>query len=823
MLKTILFTTLLFSCVLANAQRPGGGGGRKPGGKGGNFVGKISGKIVDDVTKKPMEYATVTIFRMRTMELASGITSGKNGEFLLDSIKGGMYQIRFSFIGYETKIMDSIKIHPQNRNVDLGRIVLNSIDNQLDEVDITSDKPFVKYEIDKKVIDVSNLNTTASETAVEVLENVPSINVDIDGNVSLRGNSSFTLLIDNRPTNLSVSDALKMIPANTIQEIEIITNPSARYDAEGVSGIINIVLKKNRLSGISALVNGNAGTNIGTVPGTKMGEFPQLGGNFLININHKKVSLTIGGNYRGGEKPRYKEQTTETTYDSISSIVDLEGIVSRNFGGYGANMEFEWRPNRKTIFTTGGKLGTRVFNSSSDLIFNEYSYDVLINEYHNIEIATRDFLNYSLNAALLYNIGGDTKHYINAKANYNVHDGEEVSVTEYFNSANVIQGGNKNTEVGPSNMGRFNLDYVRPLKNGRKLETGLQAQIGISGDQTTTFVYDTTINEYSEQSLYNTNVDYYRNIYAAYTMFAGKSKKLGYQLGFRGEYTDRTITSTGDSSENVIDRADWFPSAHFSYEMDKNNQFMANVSRRIQRPRSWYFEPFITWQNAFSVRTGNASLIPEYIISYEIGWIRKLKKGDFSVEVYHRDVSNKIQRISSVYSANVIITRPENIGKELSTGIEASYNVPLSKWWKLGLSGNAYNYQVRGELNERSFDQQSFSYNARLNNTFTTKKGWRMQLTGKYNSARVSALGTQSDSYSLDASVKKEFNDKKMSASLQARDIFSTSGTTSENRNTNLYTYSSKLPVTPTVSIAISIRLNNYKKKMEKEEGSDEF
>ena len=216
------------------------------------------------------------LFRMRTMKLASGITSGKNGEFVLDNIKGGMYQIRFSFIGYDTKIMDSVKIHPQNSSIDLGKILLYSIDNQLDEVAITSDKPFVKYEIDKKVIDVSNLNTTASESAVEVLENVPSINVDIDGNVSLRGNSSFTLLIDNKPTNLDVTDALKLIPANAIQEIEIITNPSARYDAEGVSGIINIILKKNRLSGISALINANTGTNLGTVPGTEIGQFNQI-------------------------------------------------------------------------------------------------------------------------------------------------------------------------------------------------------------------------------------------------------------------------------------------------------------------------------------------------------------------------------------------------------------------------------------------------------------------------------------------------------------------------------------------------------------------
>jgi len=821
MLKALLFTTLLLSCLFIDAQRPGGG--RKPGGRNGDFVGQISGKIIDKNSNKPMEYATITVFRMRNMELASGITSGKNGEFLLDSIKGGMYQVRFSFIGYATKIMDSVKIHPQNSSIDLGKILLSSIDNQLEEVDITSDKPFVKYEIDKKVIDVSNLNTTASESAVEVLENVPSINVDIDGNVSLRGNSSFTLLIDNKPTNLDVTDALKLIPANSIQEIEIITNPSARYDAEGVSGIINIILKKNRLSGISALINANTGTNLGTVPGTEIGQFNQLGGDFLVNINHKKTSLTIGGNYKEGEKPRYKRATNETIFNSILSSVEQEGIVSRNFGGYGANFEFEWRPNRKTIFTAGGKLGKRKYDSSSDLIFKESAENTLSNEYHNIEIATRDFLNYALNTSLIYNFRGNKKHYLNIRANYNVHDGSEISSTEYFNNKNEIQGGNINYETGPSNMGRINLDYVRPLRKKGRLEVGLQAQIGISGDQTTAFQYDTISEDYIEQTAFNTTVDYFRNIYAGYSILAGKHKKLGYQFGFRGEYTDRTITSTGVSATTKIDRLDLFPSAHFSYELDKENQFMANASRRIQRPRSWYFEPFITWQNAFSVRTGNARLIPEYILSYEIGWIRKLKKGNFSLEAYHKDVSNKIQRISSVYSANVIITKPENIGKEYATGIEASYNYPLAKWWKLALSGNAYNYKVTGQLSERSFDQQSFSYNGRINNTLTLKGNWRLQVTGKYNSAIVTPLGSQGDNYSMDLSIKKDLNDKKMSASMQVRDAFSTSRTITEKENTNLKTVSFQEPITPIVSIALSMRLNNYNRKQARPDGSDEF
>lgn len=804
MTKYFLFLFLLLGTTVFS-QRPGG----KPGGhrNRGNIKGSISGRIIDMQTKKGMEYVTIALFKNN--DLVTGASSDNRGEFIIENLEMGGYIVKSSFIGYDTHI-DSVKLTPKNPFIDLGNIKLSTVGGLLEEVEISADQPLVKYEIDKKVVDVSNMNTVASQSAVEVLENIPSINVDIDGNVSLRGSGSFTLLIDNKPSTLEISDALKMIPANSIQEIEIITNPSAKFDAEGVSGIINIILKKNRLDGVSALINANVGT------------YNNYGGDFLVNFNRKKLSITVGGNYRTGDRPRFITSSRETIIDTNLSEVNYNGESIRNWGGWGTNLELEWRPNRKSVLSIGGKYGARIMNSSSDLFFEEIYNGSLLNEYHNIESTERNFGNYSVNASYLYNVKGNKKHYINAKAMYNSFDGKELSVTEYFYE-DILRGGNKNTEVGPSNMARFNLDYVRPLKNGRKLESGLQAQIGISQDATETFAYDTTAEDYVMTTLFNTNVNYFRNIYAAYAMYAGKWKKLGYQLGVREEYTDRIISSTNSSFANEIKRFDFFPSAHLSYQLDKKNQLMANVTKRIQRPRSWYFEPFITWQNAYSVRTGNSQLIPEYILSYETGWIRRLKKGNFSVELYHRDIKNKIERVRSVYQANIVLSKPENVGTELSTGMELSYSRPIAKWWKLDVSGNLYRYEVKGELEGQSFNQESFSYNARINNSFNLKNDWRMQLTGKYNSAIVTPQGTQSDNYSADFSLKKGFNENKIAASIQVRDVFSTSRTETFTESINLTAITLREPRTPTVVFSVSIKLNNYNRKQSRPDSSDEF
>ncbi len=804
-----LYTIILLSLITiaGNSQRPGGGhkGGNRP-----DIKGQISGKVIDTDTKKPMEYVTVAVMRMRNQQVITGATTDKIGEFVIKDVPGGMYSVKLSFLGYETMIVDSVRINPKSMEVDLGKLNLSSTQNELGPVEIVSESA-VRYEIDKKVIDVSNLNVAASETAVEILENVPSINVDIDGNVTLRGSGSFTLLIDGQPSTLDAADALKMIPASTIQDIEIITNPSAKFDSEGVSGILNIILKKNRLEGVSALINGNVGT------------FNNYSGDALVYINNKKTSFTIGGNYRTRDRPRFTESVRRTTIGTDESLLEYDGESNWGRGGYGTNAEFEWRPNRKSSFKIGGNYGMRNMQSSESLNILEYWNDTLLNHFYNQENSQRDFESYRVTSTYQYFIGGDKKHSIKLRGFRSQRKGEETTITEYFNQENAIQGGNKNTEDGPAEMWRFNVDYTLPFKNGNHFEAGGQMQLGESTDISGNYEYDTIAHVYNFLPQFSTNATYVRNIYALYGMYGGKHKKLGYQLGLRTEYTDREITTLNNSQYNKIDRIDPFPTVHLSYQLSKKTQYMVNYTRRIQRPRSYYLEPFTTWTDAYSVWQGNPNLDPEYINSYELGWIQRIDKGNISVEAYHRNVVNKIERIRSVYEANVVASKPENVGRDYSTGVELSINKSLTKIWKSDLSGNFYDYRVIGQLGDQNFDQQSFSWRLRWNNTLNLPKDWRVQLTASYNSSIVTAQGTMSEFYSANMAVKKDFKDGKISSTLQVRDIFSTTYNEHELISANLYTYSLREPRTPTVSLAVSVKLNNYNKRMSREEEADDF
>lgn len=806
----IIFLLLVAMCSnTITAQRSTGAMDKEKLGKRVNLKGTISGKIVDASLKVSMEYVTVAVYNKKTNQLIGGITTDRSGEFIIKELPIGLYKVQATFIGYQPLVIDSIRVYLKNLQIDLGKIQLKSDPTNLKEVEVVGMSPTVKYEIDKKVINVSDQNTAAGETAVEILENVPSVKVDTDGNVSLRGSQSFTLLIDGKPTNLETSDALKMIPASSIQDVEIITNPSAKYDAEGVSGIINIVSKKNKLEGVSALINLNLGT------------YERYGGDATVNITKKKLTFNIGVDYNNSTNPGELDSERKTTNADQMSILTRKGELDRFGVRKGVKAEMEYRINRKNVLTVGGRFGGREFNSSSELTLGKQVNNGILVKQRNKELGIRDFIRSSSNVDFKHFVKGNQKHFFNLRAVYNTWDGEEVIEAEYFDLNGNKIGGNKVTEEGPSNMMRFNFDYTIPLKIGGTFETGVQAQLGESRDDFERFDYNVQTGEYEIQTQFNTKVKYLRDIYAGYMMYGSTYKKLGYQIGLRAELTDREISSDNNAAINNINRLDFFPTAHFSYKLKDKGQLMFNYARRIQRPRSYFFEPFVTWIDAFTVRSGNTQLKPEYINSFELGWSKSMRNANLSVELYHRMIENKTERVQGMYDTNVVIIKPDNVGASNATGLETTWTQPFTKWWKSDLSGNFFNYLVEGELGGQSFDQQSFNWTARWNNTFNIKGGWRLQFTSIYNSETVTAQGKQQGFFAANASLKKDFFEHKLSTILQVRDIFSTTRNETETRTSSLYIYELREPRTPTVLLTISFKINNYNRRRERNVDAD--
>lgn len=780
-------------------------------GGGASLSGEIFGNVIDSLTNKPMGYVTILALKQPSNDMSGGTVSSDNGNFSIQKLTPGKYNLKISFVGYETKIIENIVISKENLTYQIKTLAL--VSRTLNTVEVIGDKPLVTYEIDKKVINVEDQITNTSQTALEVLANAPSVTVDVDGNVSLRGSTSFTLLIDGVPTAMDANDALATIPASTIKDIEIITNPSAKFDAEGTSGVINIVTKKNKLEGVSLLANVSAGT------------FQNYSGDIALNYKKNAFTFNVSGNYRQRSRPSENTETRTTTYDSLTNVLKSDGISDWSMNSKGVSGEVQWKPNNSHLFVVKSRVNNRLMVPESDLEYFSYDDSVLVQNFSNYSHNFIDIFNVSSSLFYQYNIKRNKDHNLSLKAVYNFVDVTQNDTATSYNEVNEILNSNIYTEIGPSTVFRLNLDYKLPLKKGRKFETGLQSQLGKSADEGKNFVYNTISKVYEINDLYSTSVDYTRNVYAGYAIFGGKTKSLGYQIGLRAEYTDRTVTSAGFEDFTKINRMDYFPSAHLSYSLQNKDQLLVSYSKRIQRPRSYYFEPFITWESPFNVRSGNADLIPEYINAFEISYIKPLKKkkGYLSLETYYRSVSNIIRRISTIYETGVLISRPYNIGKSQSIGIEPSINYNATDWWKINSAANVYLYLLDGSIEDIDYSTQSFNWNARLTNTFKVKGGFTFQLMSRYQSKSVSAQGESFGYFTQDASIKKSFAKNKFAFTLQGRNILNTQKRGSISTIQNVDIYSERIPLYPQISLTLSIKLNNYQKVYDRSEQMDDF
>jgi len=762
--------------------------------------GGIKGFVIDSDTKAPLEYATIAVKNKLTNKL-DGTISDQSGFFRIADLDFGKYSIEVTFIGYKTTALPEFELTSKNNFIDLGQVVLAPASQNLDEVVVVSDRPTVSYKIDKKVINVSQQHTSASGTAVELLETIPSVTVDIEGNVSLRGSSSFTVLIDNKPTVLEPSEALNQIPASAIENIEIITNPSAKFDPDGSSGIINIITKKNQLQGVTGLINLTGGY------------FDQYGGDFLLNFRKERFNFYIGGDINNRNMYGKYENKNITNKNDTSTIVFSDGMFNRGGFTYGVRGGIDFSINAQNTVSISGRYGYRSMKGNS---FADYSVSTIPSSistgYTSQNLSERGGDFYSVNLDYTHKFI-QKGHELVFQLNTDYRNFDENTNNKLLDLNDNITFGQKNIEEGPGRSYRAKVDYTLPIGEKDKLEAGYQLRMSNSDDLNKVQDYDTISGSYNLIDTLTHNVNNIDDIHSIYTTYSGNLGKFGYQAGLRGEYTYRLIELVGESQEFTIDQWDLFPTLHLSYQLPKEQQIMLSYTRRIERPHGWDLEPFLTWIDAYTVQQGNPALKNEYIDSYELNYQVLLGKNTFSIDIYDRKTNNKIERVKKSYpdKENVILQTSENVGFDNSLGVELMFGLDLYKWWRLDLMGNIYSYKVEGELYNRDFSEESFNWNTRINATFRLGKNSRIQLNNMYNSPSVSAQGEREGFIVTTFAYKQDFFKNKMSVTLQARDIFNTAGHEFTSQSSDFYSYSKFEPYSPMVSIALTWRLNNYK------------
>jgi outer membrane receptor protein involved in Fe transport len=804
MSKIGLFLCSLFFSFALFGQYPGG---RGMGGN--NKTGHVFGKIVDEkgqaipmVNILLLQNKTDSITKIKKDVVLKSTTTENNGEFSIEDVKilQGL-KIKVAFYGFET-IEKPFFFDPADATTglierDLGNIVFKEIKvNELEELEITAIQSTLKLDVDKKVFNVGQNTMSEGGTATDVMKNVPGVNVDMDGNVSLR-NSSPQIFLDGRPTTLT----LDQIPAESIESIEIITNPSAKYDASGGGGgILNIVLKKNKKTGY------NGGVRLG------INQFG--GGNIGADFNLRQNKI----NFTGSLMSRLNNGVSFGTVDrtnylngSSQTILNQDNVDKSGGGGYFGKIGIDYMiTNRTTIsFSANNWRGTR--NSISDM---DIYTDTVISPLSGNSFSKRNtdnqrgINNYGLVFGMkhLFQKSGEEWTF---DANYNrgrnhsdaiyrsdFYATDENSGIERFTSQKIKGIGNEDNLV-------LQTDYVRPMKFF-KLETGLRAAMRKRTNVNENYILNQSTNlydlVYSPASNYN-NDD---NVYAAYATISKQYKTFGYKVGLRAESSNYSgvLTNTGEKFGNTYPIS-LFPSLFLTKTLPKDQDLQLSVTRRIERPNFRQLIPFVDSVDQFNISRGNPDLRPEFTQAFELSYMKRFKnRNTFLASVYYKYTDNLITRYIEQASNGALINTYINANSSYATGLELTSQNYLTKWWDISSNLNVYNSKINVTQTDAISQAALWSWFAKLNSNFRLPANFSVQLSAFYQSktniptsgssggqgygggggpggggnmqAQSASQGYIKAFYAVDIAVKKTFMKNKMSISINVNDIFRT-------------------------------------------------
>ncbi len=763
---------------------------------------RISGTVFDSISDEPIEYANIVLLTLQDSSMITGTVTDQNGGFSISNVKPGNYLLDVRFIGYEDKRFN-IEISDSKPVVNIGKISISPSAINLENVIVEGDRSPVTYHIDKKVVDVNKMQTVISGNAADVLENVPSVTVDIEGNVSLRGSTNFTVLIDGRPSVMSAQDALQQIPASSIEKIEIITNPSAKYDPDGTAGIINILLKKNENMGMSGILNTNVGLN------------DKYGADFLIENRSEAFTTNFGIDFNKRIFPGSSREENRFIIDNSTSFLNSSGSAEWGRIGYGLKGGMEFNLSETDFAGIGLRFGSRDGQRNSFLNYQQWSQsDPSQNIYSSNSERSRDGKFYSANMTYIKKLG--TKgHEIKTEFDFGFDDSDEFTLTTEIENG-LQTGGRRTGENGPSKEFEGKLDYTLPFSEQSKFEAGYEGEIESSDENNDLSIFNSVTGVYEVQEEFSNSTRYLESGHSIYSIYSNQFLGVGIQAGVRAEYTYRTIELVKQNQEFKIDRWDYFPTIHSSYKFDEGTQLMASYTRRIQRARGWHLEPFLTWMDANNVRIGNPSLLPEFIDSYETGIQSFIGDISVSAELYYRKTNNKVENIRSVYQENVTLNSIQNVGSDHAVGTELMVIADPFDIWNVNIMANIYNYKVEGVIEEQTFSRTSNSWTGRLNNVFKLSDVTQMQFNINYNSPTVSSQGKREGFFSSDAAVKQDLFNRKLSLILQVRDLFGTAKHEFSSQGPDFYNYNYFERESPFVMLSFRWNFNNYKPKRDR-------
>ena len=728
---------------------------------------KITGRVIEKTSRQPLEYATITLRLPNNPKAVTGGITNNKGEFSVD-VAAGTYDITVEFISFKPT---EIKGRSFESNTNLGTIPLNEDAAQLSEVVVRAEKTTVEIKLDKKVFNVGNDLMVKGGTVSDVLSNIPSVSVDVEGNVSLRGNDNVKILIDGKPSNaINISEALRIIPADAIDKVEVITNPSARYDAEGGGGILNIVLKKGKNQGFN-------GTFIAT------GGIPENNG-LSANVNYKtkNVSLftTQGYSFRSNPGNMINKTTYFNTDNSIRNFI-MEPRENDRFGkGYNGNFGIELALDPSTSWTNTINYRNNNGNNTDTVFQNYYTasnqYDYTKNRI-NKEDGDSENIEYTTNFTKNFKKEG---HKFSIDGSISSNDDTNIAVvTETGTNTNTTKLDNT---INNQKQDRILVqsDYILPLGKGSQFEAGYRGN----------FSKLVTDYQVKNDGIINPNftntLEYIEKVNALYTQYGFKQNKVSVLLGMRYEDSNIEINQLATNSFNTKKYGNFFPSAFFTYEISDKSSTSISYSKRIERPRGRMINPFSNLSSNINLFVGNPNLNPSMTDAIDFGYIKRWSKLTLSTSLYYNKTTDVFQFArresgSFVNGTPIIITSPINIATEFRTGFEFTLNYSPYKWWKLNTNFNFFQSETEGDfvytnfnnvVVTQNFDKTATSWFSRLTSKITlpSKIDWQTNLM--YMGPQSNAQGRVLGNFSANLAFSKDVLKDKATITLNVNDVF---------------------------------------------------
>ena len=779
----------------------------------------IYGTILDSESNSPLEYATISVYSPNDSIVKFGGISNANGKFNLEVSKG-KYNIKIEYISFKEKLIKNINVF---KSLDLGAIELVIDQNVLDEVELIGEKTQVEIKLDKTVYNIGKDLTLRGSSVSDVLDNLPSVAVDIDGNVSLRGNQNVRILINGKPSGLvgiSSNDALKQFPSESVEKVEIITSPSARYNAEGTAGIINIVLRKNKLAGL----NGSISTNGGD-PKT-------FGVSGNINFRTEKINLFTNTGY---SLSSYENASlSETEYfnsSSINNFLNENGSRNTERDSYYQSTGIEYFFNDKTSLVAS--YLTRKSDSDDITINNinqNFQGDKKSSKRIENENETDDTKEFSLNLTHEFvNKGNLTIDYQKEKSNeiessFISNTQSNPKFIEYLGEK-VITDENQNSEL-------YKIDYVLPIGEDGQFELGYRKSNKFQN--TDYLVQDEVLNgNYLINTDLTNKLFYNEKVNAFYTQYGNKKNKISYLFGIRVEESQTIVKQLESNSNSIKKYNDIFPTINLAYELKENETITLGYNRRISRPRSYFINPFPSRSSETSFFQGNPYLNPTYSNGIDLGYLKRLEKTTLNGSIYYKKSDAIFTFINEATGSSVMVNdilvpvikrSPVNLSSQEEIGIEFNTNYSHSKNWRIGGNVNFYQSEIIGNYNGIIYDSKNLIWSGRLNNYLKLFSSVDWQTRISYRGPQKTAISTRKGSISTNTAFSKDIFGDKMTLTFKINDIFETQKWRLETLSETYKTYSeSSWRGGRNFNLSLIYRFNQKKSKSNNRPGYEDY